>query len=332
VKPTIAITIGDFNGIGPEVALKAASDPAVRRLCQPVLIGPMAVFRHATPLTRRRLTLEKRSAATPAGAGLGVIDIGDGIDADVTYGAPTKASGRNAGLAIERAVEFCLSGKVDAMVTAPASKEALHLAGYDFPGQTEMVTLFSRSQKVIMMLVSKALRVGLVTVHTPVASVPRQVTPEKVREKLQLMHGALRRDFGVREPKIAVLGLNPHAGENGHIGREEVEIIVPALEAARSAGIPADGPFPADAFFGTKRHASYDAILAMYHDQGLIPLKLLSFGSAVNVSAGLPIIRTSPDHGTAYDIAGKGKADPSSTIEAIRLAVSMSKARRGADA
>jgi 4-hydroxythreonine-4-phosphate dehydrogenase len=162
--------------------------------------------------------------------------------------------------------------------------------------------------------------------------VPRQVTAEKVREKIQLMHGALVRDFGVRKPKIAVLGLNPHAGENGHIGREELEIIVPALEAVRSAGITADGPFPADAFFGTKRHTAYDAILAMYHDQGLIPLKLMSFGKAVNVSAGLPIIRTSPDHGTAYDIAGKGSADPSSTIEAIRLAVSMSKARRGGNA
>ncbi|MCU0452627.1 MAG: 4-hydroxythreonine-4-phosphate dehydrogenase PdxA [Bacteroidetes bacterium] len=332
MKPTIAVTVGDFNGIGPEVALRAASDPAIRRLCQPILIGPLAVFRHAAPLIRRRLTLEKRSASAPGGSALGVMDIGDGIAADVTYGAPTKASGKNAGLAIERAVELCLSGKVDAMVTAPASKEALHMAGYDFPGQTEMVTLFSRSQKVIMMLVSRALRVGLVTVHTPIAAVPRQVTAEKVIEKLQLLHGALMRDFGIPRPKIAVLGLNPHAGENGHIGREEVEIILPALEVVRAAGIIADGPFPADAFFGKKRHTSYDAVLAMYHDQGLIPLKLMSFGSAVNVSAGLPIIRTSPDHGTAYDIAGKGTADPSSTIEAIRLAVAMNKARSGANA
>lgn len=330
MKPTIAITIGDMNGIGPEVALRSAADPSVRRLCTPLLVGPIAVFRHVLPLTHKRLSLEKRSPSTPGGSALGVVDIGDGIAADVTYGSPTKVSGKNAGLAIEKAVELCLSGKVEAMVTAPASKEALHMAGYDFPGQTEMVTLFSRSQKVIMMLVSRALRVGLVTVHTPLAAVPKQVTAEKVREKLELMNGALKRDFGIGSPKIAVLGLNPHAGENGHIGSEEAEFIAPALESARSAGIDADGPFPADAFFGMKRHANYDAVLAMYHDQGLIPLKLLSFGSAVNVSAGLPIIRTSPDHGTAYDIAGKGSADPSSTIEAIRLAVSMSKARRGA--
>lgn len=332
MKPTIAITIGDLNGIGPEVALRSAADPSVRRICTPLLIGPLAVFRNAVPLTRKRLNLEKRSPSTPGGSAIGVVDIGDGIAADVTYGAPTKSSGRNAGLAIEKAVELCLSGKVDAMVTAPASKEALHMAGYDFPGQTEMVTLFSRSQKVIMMLVSDKLRVGLVTVHTPISAVPKQVTADKVREKLQLMHGALKRDFGITAPKTAVLGLNPHAGENGHIGREELEIIVPALEAARVEGISVDGPFASDAFFGMKRHTKYDAILAMYHDQGLIPLKLLSFGSAVNVSAGLPIIRTSPDHGTAYDIAGKGTADPSSTIAAIRLAVSMSKARRGAAA
>ncbi len=330
MKPTIAITVGDINGIGPEVALRAIADAAVRRVCHPVLVGPLAVFRHVLPLTRKRLTLEKRTAALPRGTTVGVVDIGDAIGADITPGGPTKTSGRNAGLAIERAVELCLSGKADAMVTAPASKEALHLAGYDFPGQTEMVTLLSRSQNVIMMLVSRALRVGLVTVHTPLTSVPGQITVDKVRDKLLLMHGALKRDFGITNPKIAVLGLNPHAGENGHIGREELELIGPALDAARAAGAVADGPFPADAFFGTKRYAAYDATLAMYHDQGLIPLKLLAFGTAVNVSAGLPIIRTSPDHGTAYDIAGTGKADPSSTIEAVRLAVSMTNARRGA--
>lgn len=330
MKPAIAITIGDFNGIGPEVALRAASDAGIRKICQPILVGPLDIFRHAAPLIRSRLKLEKTTLPPRPGNILGVVDIGDGIAADVTYGAPTKASGRSAGMAIERAVELCVNGKTEAMVTAPASKEALHLAGYNFPGQTEMVTLFSRSQKVIMMLVSKHLRVGLVTVHTPLSSVPGQITKEKILEKLQLMHDALHKDFQLKLPKIAVLGLNPHAGENGHIGSEENAIIVPAVAAARSAGILCDGPFPADAFFGTKKHRNYDAILAMYHDQGLIPLKLLSFGSAVNVSAGLPIIRTSPDHGTAYDIAGKGHADPSSTIEAVRLAVSMVHARSGA--
>lgn len=330
MKPTIAITIGDFNGIGPEVALRTAADAGVRKICQPILVGSLDIFRHAAPLLRLKLKLEKTTLPPRPGNNLGVVDVGDGIAADVTYGGPSKASGRSAGVAIERAVELCISGKTDAMVTAPASKEALHMAGYNFPGQTEMVTLFSRSQKVIMMLVSKHLRVGLVTVHTPLASVPGQISKEKVLEKLNLMHDALRKDFRVKSPRIAVLGLNPHAGENGHIGTEENSFIVPAVAAARSAGMQCDGPFPADAFFGTKRHRDYDAILAMYHDQGLIPLKLLSFGSAVNVSAGLPIIRTSPDHGTANDIAGRGQADPSSTIEAVRLAVSMVHARSGA--
>ncbi len=327
MKPAIAITIGDFNGIGPEVALRTASDAGIRKICQPILVGPLDVFRHAIPLSRSKLKLEKTTLPPRPGNNLGVVDVGDGIAADVTYGTPTKASGRSAGAAIERAVELCVNGKTQAMVTAPASKEALHEAGYNFPGQTEMVTLFSHSHKVIMMLVSKDLRVGLVTVHTPLASVPGQISKEKILEKLHLMHDALRKDFRLKLPKIAVLGLNPHAGENGHIGSEENAIIIPAVAAARSAGILCDGPFPADAFFGTKKHRTFDAILAMYHDQGLIPLKLLSFGSAVNVSAGLPIIRTSPDHGTAYDIAGKGHADPSSTIEAVRLAVSMVRAR-----
>ena len=329
MKPTIAITIGDFNGIGPEVALRAASDPSVRRMCTPVLIGPLDVFRYAAPLLRKKVVVAKTAIPTRPGATLGVVDVGDAIAADVTYGTPTKASGRSAGIAIERAVELCVSGKVDAMVTAPASKEALHLAGYNFPGQTEMVTLFSHSQKVVMMLVSRVLRVGLVTVHTPLGSVPSQVTRDKILEKLQLMHGALQRDFRVKRPTIALLGLNPHAGENGHIGQEETTTIVPAMEAARAEGIDCSGPFPADAFFGTKRYRAFDAVLAMYHDQGLIPLKLLSFGSAVNVSAGLPIVRTSPDHGTAYDIAGRGKADPASTVEAVRVAIAMARARAG---
>jgi len=310
--------------------LRAASDAGIRKICAPVLVGPLDIFRQAVPLIRKTLVLNKTTLPPRAGTTLGIVDVGDGIAADITHGTPTKTSGRSAGLAIERAVELCVNGKADAMVTAPASKEALHLAGYNFPGQTEMVTLFSRSQKVVMMLVSKVLRVGLVTVHTPLASVPGQINKDKILEKLQLMHDTLLRDFRVKKPKIAVLGLNPHAGEHGHIGTEETACIIPSIDAAVAAGIACEGPFPADAFFGTKRYQAFDAILAMYHDQGLIPLKLLSFGRAVNVSAGLPIIRTSPDHGTAYDIAGRGIAKPASMIEAIRLAVSMVRARSGA--
>ena len=216
------------------------------------------------------------------------------------------------------------------MVTAPTSKEALHLAGYSFPGQTEMVTLFSGSQKVIMMLVSPSLRVGLVTVHAPLKDVPGLISKEKIVEKINLMLASLQRDFAVKKPALAMLGLNPHAGEAGHIGSEELSVLQPALDAARTNGARIDGPFPADAFFGTQAYKRYDGVLAMYHDQGLIPLKLLSFGKAVNVSCGLSIVRTSPDHGTAYDIAGKGKADASSMVEAVRTAVAIAKNRSSA--
>jgi 4-hydroxythreonine-4-phosphate dehydrogenase len=247
---------------------------------------------------------------------------------DVAPGAPTKASGRTTGQALEKAIELCVSGKVHGMVTAPASKTGLHLAGYDFPGQTELVTLLSRSTSVLMMLVSKKLRVGLTTIHSPLKDVPYQISTDKVAEKATIMHSALEKDFGVARPRIAVLGLNPHAGENGHIGTEERDIIAPAIAHVSSKGMRVEGPFPADGFFGSGSYRSYDGVLAMYHDQGLVALKLLAFGKAVNVSAGLSIIRTSPDHGTAYDIAWKGSADHSSMVEAMLLAASIAKRRR----
>jgi 4-hydroxythreonine-4-phosphate dehydrogenase len=320
VKPLIAITIGDFNGIGPELALKSAATQAVRRICVPLLVGPLNVFEHVRKTLKIKRTLQKavfpwRGTTTP------VLDVGDGLWADIQYGTVNKAAGRNAGVAIEKAVELCVIGRTQAMVTSPVSKEALNLAGYNFPGQTEMVALLSRSQRVAMMLVSKQMRVGLVTIHTALRDAAQSITKEKIVEKVSIVHDALTKNFRIEHPNVAVLALNPHAGEGGLIGKEEQEIIIPAIEEIRQKGIKAEGPFSADAFFGTKRYKRYDAIIAMYHDQGLIPLKMSSFGKAVNFSAGLNIIRTSPDHGTAYDIAGKGIADISSMIEAIKLAV-----------
>jgi 4-hydroxythreonine-4-phosphate dehydrogenase len=230
-------------------------------------------------------------------------------------------------MAIEAAVNLCLTGKAVAMVTAPASKEALNLAGYNFPGQTEMIALLSRSAKVAMMLVSKDLRVGLVTIHVPVRSIAEHITSEKIVEKMGVILESLKRDFRIADPKLGVLGLNPHAGEHGVIGSEEESIILPALEQARAKGIKAEGPFSADGFFGQKTFRRFDAVVAMYHDQGLIPLKMHSFGKAVNFSAGLTIIRTSPDHGTAYDIAGKGKAKLDSMLEAMKLALQIARNR-----
>ena len=331
MKPIIAITIGDFNGIGPEVALKAAASPAIRKMCTPLLVGPLNVFEHVRSDLKLRMTLEKSSLPLIKSNITPVIDVGDGIWADVQPGLGTKSSGKNAGVAIEKAVELCVKVQAAAMVTAPVSKEALNLAGYNFPGQTEMVALLSRSQKVAMMLVAKTMRVGLVTIHVGIKSVTEHLTKEKVIEKISVVNDSLKRDFRLKKPHLAVLALNPHAGEKGLMGMEDEEIVRPAVQELVSKGLDAEGPFPADAFFGKQSHRRYDAIVAMYHDQGLIPLKMSAFGKAVNFSAGLNIVRTSPDHGTAYDIAGKGKANPSSIIEAIKLAVTISKNRERYD-
>ncbi len=323
MKPIIAITIGDFNGIGPEVALKAATHGAVRKICTPLLVGPLSVFEHVRSDLKLRMKLEKSSLPLVKSTVTPVLDTGDGIWADVNYGTVTKTAGKNAGAAIEKAVEMCVRVQADAMVTAPVSKEALNLAGYNFPGQTEMIALLSRSLRVAMMLVSDTMRIGLVTIHVGIKSIPDNLSKEKVAEKITIINDSLKKDFRIRKPHIAVLALNPHAGEKGLIGKEDDELVAPAVKEVASHGIDASGPFSADAFFGKQAHKAFDAIVAMYHDQGLIPLKMSSFGKGVNFSAGLSIIRTSPDHGTAYDIAGKGKANISSMIEAVKLAVSI---------
>lgn len=327
MKPVLALTIGDFNGIGPELALKAAAHPSVRKMCIPLLVGPLNIFEQSAKRLKVKVRLQKAVFPVPHNTTTYVLDVGDGIWADVHYGTTTKTAGKSAGVAIEKSVDLCVRGNAQAMVTAPVSKEALHLAGYNFPGQTEMVTLLSGSQKVAMMLVSGIMRIGLVTIHVPVSSILQNLSKEKIVEKATIVHAALSTNYRIPKPRIAVLGLNPHAGENGMMGEEERTMIKPALEELLAAGIAVEGPFPADAFFGRKAYEEYDAVLAMYHDQGLIPLKLTSFGKAVNFSAGLKIIRTSPDHGTAFDIAGKGKANMSSMLEAIKLAVQFSRVR-----
>ena len=334
MKPIIAITIGDFNGVGPELALKSASHPSVLKICTPLLVGPLSVFEHTAKQYKIKLKFERATLAsiqTPSKDIIPIVDVADGIGADVNYGGPTKASGRSAGVALERAVELCMQHKVAAMVTSPVSKEALNSAGYNFPGQTEMIALLTRSQSVAMMLVSDTMRVGLVTIHTGLKNVASQLSKEKIIEKIAIINESLKKDFRLKKPKLAILALNPHCGENGLIGTEENEMILPAIVDSQAAGILAEGPFPADAFFGNHLYKNFEAIVAMYHDQGLIPLKMNSFGKGVNFSAGLKIIRTSPDHGTAYDIAGKNKANLSSMLEAIKLALTISRNRRKND-
>jgi 4-hydroxythreonine-4-phosphate dehydrogenase len=324
LKPLIGITIGDFNGVGPEVALKAAINPAIRKICIPVLIGPIGIFEHTAGFLKIKLKLSRTNIPILQHSTIPVIDVGDGIKADIQPGIPTKSSGRTAGAALERAVDLCMSEKIRAMVTAPVSKEALNLGGYNFPGQTEMIALLSHSQQVVMMLVSEIMKVGLVTIHTGIKNIASQISKEKVIDKVSIIEASLRKDFKIDKPRLAVLGLNPHCGENGLIGDEEKEMIIPAIKEIKIKNIQAEGPFPADAFFGNHSYKNFDAIVAMYHDQGLIPLKMSSFGKSVNFSAGLGLVRTSPDHGTAYDIAWQGKADLSSMLEAVKMAAKIS--------
>ena len=322
MKPRIAITIGDFNGIAPEIILKNIATASIQKSIQPFLVGSFDIFEHyARKFKIRKRLVAVQSAADSIEAGaIPVLNVYQGTAKNLQIGKAAPDAGICAGTSIERSVRLCLDGEVDAMVTGPVSKESLHIAGYNFPGQTEMLAMLSRSDRVTMMLIAKTMRVGLATIHVAVKKIAENIFIERIVEKLETIYASLKDDFRITTPSIAVLGLNPHAGEHGAIGLEEIEIIEPAIEKAKGKGINASGPFPADGFFASQAHKKYDAVLAMYHDQGLIPLKMTGFNEGVNFSAGLKIIRTSPDHGTAFDIAGKGIADPSSMGAAIQLA------------
>lgn len=328
MKPAIAVTIGDYNGIGPEVSLKAIASPAVRSICTPVLVGPPGVFgRVASRCGIRLRFLPYPDAPGKDGRAVQVLAPPEGTRTRYFPGRLSADAGAAAGAAIAAAVELVMAGGAHALVTAPVSKHALHLAGINAPGQTEILQRLTHSPSVAMMLVSGALRVGLVTIHTPIAKVPRELTGKLLRERITVIHRALRTDWGIASPRLAVLALNPHAGEGGDLGHEEQRVIIPVVAALREKGMRVEGPFPADSFFARYVPGVYDAVVAMYHDQGLIPLKMSARGRAVNVSVGLPIVRTSPDHGTAFDIAGRSVADPTSMIEAIRTAVALADCR-----
>ena len=344
-SPIIAVTLGDPGGIGPEVALEAWHDEDVRRRARLLMIGSAPVMRrHAEALGRSFPPVEVVAEVpeTFAEDVLYVLDVAERDAPDFAFGEITKGGGRLSMRAVERAVDLCREEAVHAMVTAPISKAAIARAGYRAPGHTEFIAERTGGAEPLMLMVGQPsvgeapLRVGLVSVHEPLADVPRSVTGDVIRRKLHILAASLRRDFGAEAPRIAVLGLNPHAGEGGALGREEQETIVPALEAVRTddalGGVQLDGPFPADGFFGTCGWTRYDAVLACYHDQGLAPFKALTFGRGVNMTAGLPVVRTSPDHGTAFDIAGRGQANPGSMKSALRLAASVAERRRTTEA
>ncbi len=332
-KPTIGITLGDINGIGPEVAVKATWDPRLRDRCRLVFLGSAhALGEHADRLDLEDHGLEVVTAEDALSSAADcILDLAPGRRPGVEWGRETEIAGQLSMQAVEKAVELCLSGHIDAMVTAPISKKSVSMAGYTFRGHTEFIAERSHAPEYTMVLVSGRLRVGLVTTHEPLRAVPELVEIGRIREKLDVIHRSLKRDFAISHPKIAVLGLNPHAGDGGVIGTEEEEIIRPAVLAEKENGRLVFGPFPADGFFGGGLHLKYDAVLAMYHDQGLGPFKALAFGSGVNFTAGLPLVRTSPDHGTAFDIAGRGVADPASMREAVYVAMDIVRRRAGAD-
>lgn len=292
-RPRIAITVGDPAGIGPEIAVQAAIHPDVTALCEPVLYGPRSEDELAG-FTRGRVSAEAGQAA---------------------YGA------------ILRAVSDAVDRQVDAVATAPINKASFAAAGLPWKGHTDLLAHLTGARRGVMMFHADALRVVLATVHIPLASVPAALTRPVLEETIRMTAAALPQ-FGIEHPRIAVAGLNPHAGEGGLIGSEDEAVIAPAIAACAADGITVTGPFPADTIFLRATRGEFDLVVACYHDQGLIPVKMAAFGRAVNVTLGLPIVRTSVDHGTAFDIAGKGLADPSSMIEAVKLAAMLAAARR----
>ncbi len=337
MRPVVAITLGDYNGIGPEVILKSLRHRALRRLCTPLLVGPEDAFAsYAEQLGERRRWVpyaEREARRSATGPSPVFLSVPDGLrPSRLRPGTVSSLAGRTAVRTIEHAVGLISAGAADALVTGPVSKKAIHRTGIRLPGQTELLQMLSSSRGVAMMLVSHRMRVGLVTIHVPVRKVAHLLSPGLLRQKIELVHDALVQDWRISQPRIAVLGLNPHAGEDGDIGGEEKTIVRPIILALKRRSMQIDGPFPADAFFSRYSPGAYDAVIAMYHDQGLIPLKMIASGKGVNITAGLPFIRTSPAHGTAFDIAGRGEADPRSMTEAITLAARLTLNRRAGTA
>ncbi len=327
-KLTIGITCGDINGIGLEVILKALIGEKLGAVKTVIYGSTKVVAYHKNILTQENINFNNISSADRAEPNrINIINCWQD-QVNVQLGKASDMGGKYAAMALERAVEDLRTGQIDALVTAPINKKSMQLAEFGFPGHTEFIQKRLGADESVMLMVADELRVGLVTNHLPISKVAEQIKKGKILKKIKIMAETLRIDFGIQKPTIAVLGLNPHAGDDGAIGSEEIEIIRPAVEEAKAQGIFANGPFSADAFFGSGQFAKYDGILAMYHDQGLIPFKALSFGSGTNYTAGLSGIRTSPDHGTAFDIAGQGVADDSSFLKAVFLAADLARNRK----
>jgi len=330
MKPRLAITIGDVNGIGPEIIVKAFEDPELLALCRPVIVGSVrALEKYAQygALSDRIARASEPDLHSLAEDAVGILEPPDLAAPAITLGSISADAGRFAFHCVEVATRLALSGRVDAIVTCPVSKTAVNMAGYRYAGHTEFLAELCGCADYRMMLVAGELRVVHLTTHVSLREALNQVTSPRVADTIRLAHQAVEQ-LGIKQPKIAVAGLNPHAGEGTLFGTEERDEIAPAIETVRADGIDVTGPVPPDTVFMQMAHGKFDAVVAMYHDQGHIPLKMAAFNRTVNVTLGLPVIRTSVGHGTAFDIAGRGRADPTSLAEAVRLAATMARKRQ----
>lgn len=324
----IGITHGDINGIGYEVILKTLEDPRILEMCTPIVYGsPKVAAYHRKALNINDVSFNHiRNTKEVYPQKANIINCVD-ENIRVELGKSTAEAGMSSFQALERAVSDLQNGYIDALITAPINKDNIQNENFHFPGHTEYLAQKFNTGDYAMLMVSETMKVGVVTTHIPISQVAQSLSKEAILSKIRIIAKSLQQDFAITKPRIAVFGLNPHAGDNGLLGNEEKDIIIPAIAQAKKEGIMALGPYPADGFFGSEDYRKFDAILAMYHDQGLIPFKLASFERGVNYTAGLPVIRTSPAHGTAYALAGEDKASPESFRQALYLAIDIYKSR-----
>jgi len=325
----VGITHGDINGIGYEVIIKTLNEPHMLEVCTPVIYGsPKVAAYHRKALNIEGLSFNHiRNVGEAHSKRINIINCIDD-NTRVELGKSTREAGESSYNALDAACIDLEKGLIDVLVTAPINKDNIQSDNFDFPGHTEFLAQRFKTNNYLMLMVSDTMKMGVVTTHMPLSEVSKHITKEAVLSKLRILARTMQQDFSIPRPRIAVFGLNPHAGDNGLLGKEEIDVILPAIVQAKKDGIIALGPFPADGFFGSEDYRKYDAILAMYHDQGMIPFKLTSFEHGVNYTAGMPVIRTSPAHGTAYSIAGEDKASPESFRQAMFLAIDVFKSRK----
>jgi len=327
-KIRIGVSIGDYNGIGLEVIIKTFMDNQITDLCTPIVYGSSKLANnYRKTMDVGDFSFNKIANADEAHPKKANMVSCWSEEVELSMGLSTENAGKYSFLSLEAACKDLFDGKIDALVTAPINKDNIQSEQFKFPGHTEYLTEKFEGDS-LMLLTNESLKVGIATNHIPVSAIAKSLTVDKIFAKLKILNKSLVQDFAINSPRIAVLGLNPHAGDNGLIGKEELEIITPAINSAKSIGLQVFGPYPADGFFGSANYLKFDAILAMYHDQGLIPFKALSFGEGVNFTAGLNVIRTSPDHGVAYDIAGKNIANEQSFRSAVYLAIDVFRNRQ----